>query len=361
MQRLRPLLAVVLAATLASCGGGGDTTAAPTTGSLTVTIAGLQPGDLGDVIVTGPGGFEDTVKTTTTLSSLKPGTYTLNNQTVVTGGVAYAPDNMGFTVTVVASKTPAVAYVHYNVESGSIELHVTGLPAGVTPNITIGGIGHVTAPGPIGPLSENTYSVVAHATPVGDTTFGGTPFSQDIFVRNSLTPMVVNIDYAKMTGQITVNVAAPPEGLAPNVTVSGPLGYSRTITTSGPTVLTGVPLGDYTITGPDIESSTTIYSPPSAPGNQLTVESNALTATFNLAYVQTFERGPLCIRRPSGWRAGKRHRLIWCVVPPTPDARHHALQALAVPSVRSGGIRCRYWRRQLRAQDPQRLHRLPRH
>ncbi len=47
-----------------------------------VTIAGLNPEELGDVVVTGPTKFEDTIKTTTTLTSLKPGTY---NFDVLTG------------------------------------------------------------------------------------------------------------------------------------------------------------------------------------------------------------------------------------------------------------------------------------
>jgi hypothetical protein len=64
---------------------------AVTTGSLTVTIAGL-PGDATAAVdVTGPGGYDETVTGSGTLTGLAPGSYTVTASPVSASGSQYAP------------------------------------------------------------------------------------------------------------------------------------------------------------------------------------------------------------------------------------------------------------------------------
>jgi hypothetical protein len=66
-------------------------TYAVTTGSLTVTITGLPGGATASVQVTGPGGFDQTLTATTTLTGLAPGSYTVAASPVSASGSQYAP------------------------------------------------------------------------------------------------------------------------------------------------------------------------------------------------------------------------------------------------------------------------------
>ena len=63
--------------TTACGGGGGGATSPPPSvpGSLTVNITGVSSGTAAAIIVTGPGGFSQTISQTTTLTSLSPGVY----------------------------------------------------------------------------------------------------------------------------------------------------------------------------------------------------------------------------------------------------------------------------------------------
>jgi hypothetical protein len=66
-------------------------TYAVTTGGLTVTITGLPGGTAAAVNVTGPGGFDQSLTSTATLSGLGPGSYTVTASPVSASGSQYSP------------------------------------------------------------------------------------------------------------------------------------------------------------------------------------------------------------------------------------------------------------------------------
>ncbi len=95
---------------LSSCGGGGANSTSSGTPqpppvitsniSLAVQISGLPSGTMGDVIVTGPNGFQQTLQSTATLQNLMAGTYVVSAVIVApTGTAAYLPSVNGSPIT----------------------------------------------------------------------------------------------------------------------------------------------------------------------------------------------------------------------------------------------------------------------
>ncbi|HEX6104466.1 MAG TPA: hypothetical protein VFZ26_02715, partial [Gemmatimonadales bacterium] len=64
---------------------------AVSTGNLAVTVTGLPAGAAAAVTVTGPGGFEQSLSASGTLTSVAPGSYTVTAEPVSAGGSQYSP------------------------------------------------------------------------------------------------------------------------------------------------------------------------------------------------------------------------------------------------------------------------------
>jgi hypothetical protein len=100
----------------------------PTLGSLLVNINGLPSGADAAITVTSPNGYNQSLTTTQTLTSLTPGTYTISAQDVVApGGTPYTASPPSQDVAVVASAT-ATRTVSYSPPSGgSLNLRIDGM------------------------------------------------------------------------------------------------------------------------------------------------------------------------------------------------------------------------------------------
>jgi hypothetical protein len=77
-----------------------------TTGSITLNVSGLPPGAPAAVNVSGPGGYYQTVTQSVTLASLTPGSYSIINGSVGSGGHTYSPVPLSQTVNILATATP---------------------------------------------------------------------------------------------------------------------------------------------------------------------------------------------------------------------------------------------------------------
>ena len=103
-------------ALLAACGGGGGggghQPPGPTTGSLTVTIGGLPAGVAGAATLSGPASYSKLLTTSTTLTDLAPGAYTLSAASVVqgTGSLVPTPTTQPVQVTAGATASASVTY-----------------------------------------------------------------------------------------------------------------------------------------------------------------------------------------------------------------------------------------------------------
>jgi len=96
-------------------------------GSLAVTIAGLPGAAAASVLVTGPGGFSQTLTGSQTVAGLAPGSYTVSGQSIVSGGTTYNP-SPAQTVTVAAGSTAnaSIAYAAAG-GGGSLNLRIDGV------------------------------------------------------------------------------------------------------------------------------------------------------------------------------------------------------------------------------------------
>src|SRR5262249_14276246 len=102
-------LVLAFASALSGCGDKRTIVVAPpnkgpTTGSLDLRVVGLPPGGNGSVTITGPNNFTFTAAASTVISSLVPGTYTVNAAKVTLTADSYEPTPATQTVTVVASE-----------------------------------------------------------------------------------------------------------------------------------------------------------------------------------------------------------------------------------------------------------------
>lgn len=99
------------------------------TGALTVTVSGLPGGASAAVTVTGPGGFSQVLTTTTTLTGLAAGSYTIAAANVSSGGTTYAPTpgSQNRTVTAGATATATVTYAGTGGGGGTLNLRIDGL------------------------------------------------------------------------------------------------------------------------------------------------------------------------------------------------------------------------------------------
>lgn len=264
----------------------------PTTGSLVVTVNGLPTAAPAAVRVTGPSAFSQQVSATTTLEGLPPGEYTVRVETVHFTNALYTSQTASEKHTVTAGHTES-ASVGYELASGMVDIHVSGLPSGTAPSLLILGPGFnrtVLTDGIVGELPPGTYELRADtlANADGDK-FGANQLSQPFTVSASLTPVVMSVVYALSSGSLTVNVAGLPAGLsATPVTVTGPGSFSRNL--SATTTYRGLTAGTYTVSAvkatglcpnyyqPDVASQTASVSIGATAGASVTFAQNQIDA-----------------------------------------------------------------------------------
>lgn len=259
-------------------------TYALTTGAITVTITGLPQAVAAAVIIAGPANFRDTVTTTSTVSNLVPGSYTLTASNAVAGTHVYTATPAERTVQVVAGSTPTTAAFSYALSTGGIALNVTGLPGNVASDITVTGPGGysrtVTATTLLLGLTSGSYTITARVVSSAGNHWAPNPASQSVTVTPSTSATTVSVNYVTATGGLTVTIGGLGGGVSAAVTVTGPNGYSRAVTAT--TTLTGLLQGTYTATAASVTSGGTTYTP--SPASQNVVVGGGVTSSVSITY-----------------------------------------------------------------------------
>ncbi len=263
---------------------GGTATAtvnyAGSSGNLAVTVNGLPGGASAAVTVTGPGGFNQSLTGTQTLTGLTPGSYTVAAANVTSGGIVYlaGPVSQSASVTVGATTPATVTYT----ATGTLTVTITGLPGGNPAAVTVTGPGGfnraVTATQSLTGLTAGTYTIAAANVPVGGTTYLGAPASQSATVTAGLTT-TKTVTYTA-TGSLTVTVTGLPGGATAAITVTGPGGYNQSVTAT--TTLTGLAAGSYPIAAGNTSSGGNSYVP--APASQSATVTGGATASAAVVY-----------------------------------------------------------------------------
>jgi hypothetical protein len=170
-------------------------------GSLTVTVSGLPTGTMASVTVSGPGGFNQTLTASQTLSNVLAGTYTITASNVTVSSAIYAPTPASASVAVTASNTPAAASVAYTLTTGALTVTVSGLPSGTTAAIVVTGPSGfsqaVAATATLSTLVPGSYTISAsNVTDSNSQTFVPSPASQTVPVTASTSAATATVNYA---------------------------------------------------------------------------------------------------------------------------------------------------------------------
>ncbi|HET9066004.1 MAG TPA: hypothetical protein VFN22_09335 [Gemmatimonadales bacterium] len=256
---------------------------APVTGSLDLQVTGLPAGTEADITVDGPAGFHATATGSTRWTGLTAGVYRVTAGTITVGSASFAatPGVQDHVVQVGPDATPAV--VDYAMAVGALTLGIDGLPAGVDAVVSVSGPGgyqsNVVRAGTLTRLAPGGYQVTAGPVSHGGGTWQPTPASQAVVVAGGSTA-AASITYQPATGALSIAVSGLPAGVAADVTVTGPGGF--TASPGGTAMLTGLVPGSYQIAASTVQQAGTTWV--ATPTSATAVVTAGATASQAIAY-----------------------------------------------------------------------------
>ncbi|MEN9818054.1 MAG: hypothetical protein RLZ32_1934 [Gemmatimonadota bacterium] len=156
------------------------------TGMLAVAVTGTPSESPSPVTVTGPEGYRRVISGTTTLTHLRPGTYTVEATTFVVEGLTYTPATPLQQVLVAPSAVAAGVSVFYSAPIGEVVLSASGLPPGATPSFTLTGpvSRSVQGAGRVSGLPTGAYTITATPVMVEDLRYEPSPATVTATVTN---------------------------------------------------------------------------------------------------------------------------------------------------------------------------------
>jgi hypothetical protein len=95
--------------------------------TLTVNVAGLPPGASASIAVTGPGGYNQPVTASASLTGLPAGVYTITSQSVTAGGSQYNPSPASQTVNLASGASASAGVSYTSASSAGLNLRIDGL------------------------------------------------------------------------------------------------------------------------------------------------------------------------------------------------------------------------------------------
>ena len=264
-------------------------TAAPATvtyaaqiGRVAVTTSGLPANAAPAMTLTG-GSVTRALSAPATVDSLPAGTYELSAALVTATGVRYAPVTTTQSVVVTTGNTTTITVAFAPVPT-VVEVPVSGLPNGVVPNITL------TAPSGdetlilesrrISPAAPGRWRLSAGSVTSGGAVYLPTPSARDTTISAGDT-LRLPVQYAVTTGAIAVVVGGLPGGAQGNVTVTGPGGYSRSVTATS--TLTLLVPGSYTVSATTVSAAGSTYLP-TPTSQQVTVTASIVASPATVSY-----------------------------------------------------------------------------
>ena len=178
--------------------------------------------------------------------------------------------------------------------TGALQVSVSGLPAGAPASATVTGPGSysrtITETVTIADLALGTYTITAAEVTAADSRWTPAPAAQTKELTAASRTALAEIAYAVSTARLAVNITGLPNGVNAAVTVTGPVGYTNTLTSS--TAINLLAPGTYTITAADVVSGGTTYRP--TPATQ-TMQLPASTTQVAATVVYTAVTGSLAV------------------------------------------------------------------
>lgn len=201
---------------------------AVSTARLAVNVSGLPAGGNASITVTGPGGFNTAITSSTSFNLLTPGTYTITATDVTQNNTTYRAAPPTQNVTLAASTTVIAANVTYSSTTGSLTVTIGGLPTGVNASVQVTGPGgysqQLTSSQTLTPLPVGDYTIAASTVASNLTTHTPDPATQSATVTGG-TPVTRTVNY---TGRaLTLRVQQITSGLTNPVFATAPANDPR--------------------------------------------------------------------------------------------------------------------------------------
>lgn len=175
--------------------------------------------------------------------------------------------------------------------TGSLAVAVTGLPAGTAAAVTVTGPGGYTrdlgGTETLSGLTPGSYTITAEAVSSSGQSYEPSQATQSVAVSEGATPASAQVIYGLVGASLTVTITGLPPGTSGAVTVTGPAGYSQSVT--GTTTLSGLAAGVYAVTAQSVSPAGTQYDP--SPSSQTVNLASGGSASANVSYVQASSGG----------------------------------------------------------------------
>lgn len=237
----------------------------------------------------GPGGYRQQASSGDTLRGLAPGAYTVNADAAVVAGTNVAPDESTQTVMVDGGLRPQSIIISFDalLRRALVIVDVGGLPAGVSANLRLtsptGAVKTATRTDSVDYAALGDWTLEASPVTVGASVYTPNPTSQSRTVRDR-DAVKLSVRYEVGTGSLALAVVGLPTGSNGNVTITGPNGFSRTLT--GTTTLTGLTTGSYTIAATSVTANGVTYAPTPA-STTVQVQASVVAAGATVSYAAT--------------------------------------------------------------------------
>jgi len=258
----------------------------PRTGTLSLTIAGLPGSVAAQVTVVGPNNYSRVLTATEVVAGLRPGAYLISAAPIRDGATRYSPLADTQTVSIPKSNVPVEAAVDYEVSSAVLIVTVDGAPAGKPPAIRVSGpngfLQTIAASTTFDGIDPGPYVITAPEISADQQRFSVTPSSVQVLLGPGLKPKTVQVRYAQTTGNLRFDVSGLPDGVAADISVTGP-GTGFTVEASRDTV--GLPSGPYTVNANSVTANGASYVPNF--GSQTITLSPATTAVVTVNYARS--------------------------------------------------------------------------
>ncbi|MGV3709819.1 MAG: hypothetical protein ACO1Q7_13375 [Gemmatimonas sp.] len=298
ISRLGSTASLLMLLTLAACGGGGDSPTdpvtppvvppppvdpgTPATGIAAVAPTGL-PNGVSSRVVLSNGSASHTIIGNSSVAGLAAGSWTATAQTVDADGVTYLPTPVTQTVTVTSGGSTTIN-VGYLPNTGSLDVAVSGLPAGGQGDIVITGPANyrraLGSSVSITALTPGTYHVEAKGVKLSAGSYAPVSAQQDVAVVAGTTASPVSVAYQLAPSVVSVAIAGLPGGAQAAVTLTPPTGSNISVTSS--TRLPAALAGRWQMSAASVKSSGYTWSP--TPASKDTSVASADSLTFHVNY-----------------------------------------------------------------------------
>jgi hypothetical protein len=167
--------------------------------------------------------------------------------------------------------------------TGTLSVHISGLPDGVAAGVNITGPGgfthNSTASETLDELVAGRYTITS-----GSVTHDGSTFAPQIPTQfatvSALAPASAGVAYDAVTGAIAIEISGLPDGSEALVHVTGPSGDTRQVNSSQ--LLANIPPGEYTISASEVIAGASTFA--AAPAAQTVEVTAGVIANVSVAY-----------------------------------------------------------------------------